>query len=412
MNEDNVVHLRPADDEVAELNRSHAVVLFGDKTAVMRQGKTPDGRPDLTFMPVDHFKNWMSNRSKLLTGPDGKSTQSMPLATYWLHHPQRRQFEGVVFRPEMEVPGYFNLWSGFVVEPRAGSCDRFLAHMHDNICRGDEPIFNWVMGFFADIFQNPGKKKDTSVALRGRQGVGKTKVAEVFGSLLGNHFVSASDPRYVVGRFNKHMLSCLLLCADEGFWAGDKTAEGKMRDLISGKRHPIELKGKEAQWVDNHVRLLVLGNADWVVPAAMDERRFCVLEVGEDHIKDHAYFAAIDEEMDNGGREALLDYLLKFDLSKVNLRKIPDTEALTDPKIASLSVNHAWWLDVLRRGELPNCENNTCLVQQLHESYVRRTDNSGRYRKSTETELGMFLHKMMPALRITRPRSDTNATRP
>ena len=283
------------------------------------------------------------------------------------------------------------------------------------MCRGDEYIFDWVIGFFANIFQHPGEKKDTSLALRGRQGVGKTKVAEVFGSLLGNHYVSASDPRYVVGRFNKHMLSCLLLCADEGFWAGDKTAEGKMRDLISGKKHPIELKGKEAEWVDNHVRLLVLGNAEWVVPAAMDERRFCVLDVGEVHVKDSDYFAAIDEEMDSGGREALLHHLLNFDLTKVNLRKIPDTEALTDQKIASLSVNHAWWLDVLKRGELPNYnddEADTCLVQQLYQSYVHRTDGTGRHRKSTETELGMFLHKIMPELRITRPRDTTSVARP
>jgi len=33
--------------------------------------------------------------------------------------------------------------------------------------------------------------------LRGKQGVGKTKVGEVFASLLGVHFKQVSDPRYV-----------------------------------------------------------------------------------------------------------------------------------------------------------------------------------------------------------------------
>src|SRR5580692_6294262 len=84
---------------------------------------------------------------------------------------------------------------------------------------------------------------------------GKTKVGEVFASLLGVHFKQVSDPRYVVGRFNSHMISLLLLHADEGFWAGDKKAEGRLKDLVTGKTHPIEFKGKEAFWINNYVRL-------------------------------------------------------------------------------------------------------------------------------------------------------------
>ena len=410
MSEDNVVQLRPADDEVAELNKTYAVILLGNQFVVMKQGKTADGKPSRNFMTVGSFENWMGNRVKLLTNPKGE-TKPMPLAKYWLQHPQRRQYDGVIFRPQKEVDGYFNLWTGFAVQPQPGCCDKFLAHVRDNVCRGCDDHYSWVIGFFADVVQKPGEKKDVSLALRGKPGTGKTKVAEVFGGLLGEHYVPVSDPRYVTGRFNGHMLSCLLMCADEGFWAGDKAAEGKIRDMISGKTHPIELKGKESEWVENHMRLLVIGNEEWIVPAAMKERRFCVLDVGEDHIRDHPYFAAIDEEMDNGGRAALLHYLLNFDLTKVDLRKIPDTAALTDQKIASLSVNEQWWLDVLKRGELPGGVGSSCPTQALYESYVRRTDDVGRRRKSMETELGMFLHKLMPELRITRPRTSDGKPR-
>jgi hypothetical protein len=395
MTEDNVVQLRPADDEIAELNKTYAVVNIGEKVAILKQGKTADGRPDLSFMAVSHFETWMRNRSKLLTNPDGKP-KSMALAKYWLEHPQRRQFDGVVFRPLKDVPGYFNLWTGFAVSPRPGCCDKFLAHIKDNICRGSDELFGWVIGFFADIFQNPGDKKDTSLVLRGTQGAGKTKVTEVFGSLLGNHYISVSDPRYVTGRFNKHMLSCLLLVADEGFWAGDHTAASKVRDLISGKKHPIELKGKEAEWVDNHIRLLVIGNADWIVPAGLKERRFATLDVGEDHVQDHAYFAAIDAEMNNGGREALLYHLLNYDLKQINLREIPRTAALVEQQIASLTPDQAWWLDILWRGELPGLfEGGYCDSETLYLHYTRRLEQSGRSRKSMETGLGIFLRKVV-----------------
>jgi hypothetical protein len=162
MTEDNVVQLRPADDEIAELNKTYAVVNIGNQVAILKQGKTADGRPDLSFIAVGHFETWMRNRSKLLTNSRGE-TKPMALAKYWLEHPQRRQFDGVVFRPLKDVPGYFNLWTGFAISPRPGCCDKFLAHIKDNICRGSDELFRWVMGFFADIFQNPGDKKDTSL---------------------------------------------------------------------------------------------------------------------------------------------------------------------------------------------------------------------------------------------------------
>jgi hypothetical protein len=243
-----------------------------------------------------------------------RRSKKVPLAKYWLHHPQRRQYEGIVFAPKREVRNHFNLWHGFAVEPQSGDCSKFLAHIKDNVCRGNEDLLIWVLGWFANIMQHPEGKPGTSLALRGRMGVGKTKVGEVIGSLLGSHYVPVSDPRYITGRFNSHMVSCLLLHADEAFWAGDKQAEGKLKDLITGGSQFIEYKGKEPVRVQNYLRLLVLGNQNWLVPAGFDERRFAVLDVGEDHMQDKPYFAAIDDEMDNGGREALLHFLINFDL--------------------------------------------------------------------------------------------------
>jgi hypothetical protein len=71
-----------------------------------------------------------------------------------------------------------------------------------------------VVGWFAQIVQQPDKKLGISLVIRGRQGTGKTKVGQVFGSLLGPHYVSVSGPRYITGRLHWHMTQCLLLHAD------------------------------------------------------------------------------------------------------------------------------------------------------------------------------------------------------
>jgi len=188
--------------------------------------------------------------------------------------------------------------------------------------------------------------------LRGRQGCGKSTLGEVFGKLLGPHHKIADSPRYLTGQFNSHMEDCLLLQIEEGFWAGDKEALGRLKGLITSSQQMIEGKGRDPVQMDNHVHLLMTSNESWVVPAGMEERRFCVLDVSDAVFQNSEYFAAIWDEMENGGYEAFLQYLMDFDLSAVNLRDIPQTEALFEQKIRGLSAELAWWYQCLQEGEI------------------------------------------------------------
>jgi hypothetical protein len=325
----------------------------------------------------------------------------MPVSKHWLSHPGRRKYQDIGFFPGRDVPSFYNLWRGFAVEPRKGDCSKFLAHLRENVCDDDDDLYAWVIAWFADIFQHPASKCGTSLALRGKQGVGKTKIGEVLEALLGVHYKLVADPRYVTGRFNSHMISLLMLHADEGFWAGDKKAEGKLKDLVTGNRHPIEFKGKEAFWINNYVRLFVTGNQDWQVPAGFEERRFAILDVGDAHQQDHPYFAAIDAKMNAGGREALLYHLLfEVDCSEVNLRQIPHAMALVEQKLETASPEHGWWLDILRRGMLPGYRGekepqNEASSEALYFDYIEHAKKQGVPRRAIETQLGIFLKKVV-----------------
>jgi Family of unknown function (DUF5906) len=386
---------RATDPDVAAMNETYAVVSIGGQVAVMKQYRSSEGKPDFKLLTVSAFHTLLANKHVRRGG------RMVRLPKHWIEHPQRRDYEGLVFAPGRDVPGYYNLWRGFAVEARPGDCSKFLAHLRDNVCRGDEALYRWVVGWLAQIFQQPHEKSGTSLAIRGKQATGKTKVGEVIGSLLGPHFVAVADPRYVTGHFNSHLVSCLLLHTDEAFWAGDHTAEGKIKDLVTGRWQHIEFKGKEPIPVRNFVRLLVTGNPDWVVPAAFEERRFACLEIGEDHLGDHSYFAAIDQEMDNGGREALLHYLLNFDYSDLNLRRIPHTSALLEQKIASMTPERGWWLDLLRSGTLPGDWDGVgeAPSEFLYESFIAHAQRRAVYRRSIETSIGIFLRKAVKGLR-------------
>ena len=336
----------------------------------------------------------------------------MPLGAAWLAHPDRRQYSGIEFAPPgtATTAGYYNLWQGFAVERRPGDCSKFLAHVKDNAARGDEATFKWQMGWWAQIFQQPSIKMETALALRGEQGTGKTKFGEVMGSLIGEpHYHLVASPRYITGQFNSHMASLLVLHADEAFWAGDKKAEGTLKDLISGKTHMLEYKGVDPINVKNFIRLFVSGNLDWMVrwPAfAIGAGRSSTSAKIE--MQDHAYFDAIDHEMNNGGREALLDYLLHFDLSQVNLRVVPKTAALLDQQVESMNSEQSWWFETLMRGELPTRphginETGICEKSALFANYIAHARTKGASYRSSETKLGMFLAKQLGSkLKTTR----------
>src|SRR5262249_9763877 len=170
---------------------------------------------------------------------------------------------------------------------------------------------------------------------------GKSIVGKTIGSLLGHHYLPVSKPELVTGRFNGHLAHCLLLQAEEAFWAGDRAAAGALKDLITNEDLVLEFKGLEPGQVKNYTRVFATSNEDWVVPAGPTARRFAVLDVGENHLGDKPYFAAIAQELNGGGREALLYHLLHFDLTKVELRSVPKTEALLEQKLHTLDPQQA-----------------------------------------------------------------------
>jgi hypothetical protein len=383
----------PSDAIVAELNREYAVVLMSDRPVILKEETEPDG-PPIRLLTVAGFREWLQPQTCIIAG------RTVPVADVWRRSPQRRQYSSLTFAPGTETQDSYNLWRGWGVERRPIGSQHllFLDHILQNVCSGSEEWFAWVMGWFAAIFQRPLEKVGTSLAVRGKQGVGKTIVGETIGHLLGRHYRQVADSRFVTGRFNAHLADALLLHADEAFWAGDHAAAGKLKDLITGDRLPIEFKGKEPVWVRNLIRLFITSNHDWVVPAGMGERRFTVLDVADHRAKDHSYFGNLQAELDNGGYEQLLDYLLTYDITSVPLRHVLNTEALFEQKVASLNSEQQWWLDVLQRGRLPQ--------QGLYAAYVEHAKNVGTSRRSIETQLGLTLRRFVPGLQKVRRQDD------
>jgi len=401
---------RLSDFDIAEINRMYALAIWGGKAVVVNEQPHGPVNDRMRVMSFESMNSWFANRHTEIRTADGK-VKSVNWAKAWHQHHDRRQYDGVEFFPSCDgasgTPNYLNLWRGFSVTPSdAGSCGKFKDHLRVNVCREDDELFRYLIGWMAHLVQRPRNRAGIALVLRGRKGTGKTKVGEVLGSLFAAHYFLIDDARYLTGQFNSHMVSCLLLQADEAMWAGDKTAEGRLKGLITSQVQMIEAKGVDPIRMENRVHVIMTSNEEWVIPASGDERRFCVLDVGSLCERNNQYFAEIDSEMNQGGRERLLYELLTFDLERFNIWDIPQTKALLDQKLGSLSPIDEFWHSRLYSGSLIHGDDiwRTVVARDdLYGEYLRemKSRNMGRARGSAD--FGKRLKKLAPAIRDTRP---------
>jgi len=388
-------------EELYEMNKKHAVVMRGGKCSIMNHVTDPfTGSADINFSATADFKAFYGNKKISLDGANLK------LADFWLEHPLRREYHGIVFSPEKDVPGYFNTWQGFPVKPMKGDCSLFLEHIRENISSGNADIYNYVVGWMADVVQNPSKLLGTSIVLRGKQGTGKGVLVNQFGALFGKHYVHLNNSKHLTGNFNAHLSEAILVFADEAFWAGDKGAEGSLKALITEPTQLMEKKGLDAVIVKNHVHLMVATNSAWAVPAGFEERRFLVLDVGDKRQQDTEFFKAVTYQMDNGGREALLELLLNYDLKGKDLRKLPQTKALLETKILSMSPVEKFWYEKLQNGALDNTKDDwhdgLIATSTFLADYSVFASGIGAKNRAFEVDFGRQIRKLVPEMEKVR----------
>jgi hypothetical protein len=162
----------------------------------------------------------------------------------------------------------------------------------------------------------------------------------------------------------------------------------------------------------NMTHILMASNSAWVVPATTDERRFCVMDVSDIHLQDDEYFDRLNAQMEAGGLAAMLHDLLHHDLSRFNIRQVPQTEALADQKRHSLDSLHRWWLTVLQRGFVWRSRHGHPLftnwddfvtTELLHRSYLQWCNETRESWPMNRVQLGGLMKGLYPSGRPRTP---------
>ena len=325
--------------------------MVGSKIRILYETINAEDTPEVQFLSIFDFKTLYFNKRISNPNYNGKQGQSktIPLADAWLSSPKRCEYQEVIFDPQLDDNKFYNLYRGLAYEPIQGDWSLYKAHLLKNICSNNMFHFDWLMAWMARIVQYPGgEKPGTAIVLQGLRGVGKGVFVEIFGKIFGHHYRLVTKQSQVTGRFNSHLQDCILLYLDEAFFAGDKSSAGVLKSLITADNHLVELKGKDAFTVSNHVNCIIASNSDWVVSVGRNERRFLVLNVADTYIQNHNYFKVISEQMfKEDGISAMLYDLLALDITKFNLREAPKTEGLLDQLIYNFSSFQKFWFEIL-----------------------------------------------------------------
>jgi hypothetical protein len=387
-----------ADPKLDDLNNRFAVVesVNGKCRIIEEQWDESLNRSRLVMQTFEDFRNRYCN-IKIGAGTNSRGEEvEIPIGHWWCSHPQRRQYDRIIFLPGSQTEKSYNMWRGFGCEPAAGNCDLFLSHIRENICCGEDAKYNYLISWMANAVQNPASPGQVAVCMKGDQGTGKGFFAQTFGGLFGRHFLQVVNAKHLTGNFNSHLRDVCVLFADEAVFAPDRSHASVLKTLVTEERIVIELKGIDAESFPNYIHLIMASNDHFVVPAGIGERRFFVVEVSNAHKDDHTYFEAISAQLDSGGREALLHMLQNMNLEEFNVRDFPKTKELQGQKNFGMGTEDSWFSEKLRDGRLlpEHDEWRTEITEaEFYHDYILFCQSSSSFRKMTRENLLNILRK-------------------
>jgi len=365
------------------LNDRYFLAFHNGKMRVLEEHLDAKGNFELLSLSDKDFKLRHGNR--MIQPPWCDSP--VPIGAYWLRWKHRRTYDSVVFYPGQldanQLAAFYNLWKGFEVKGVPGSFPKIEYHLKQIWCRGNEEHYRYLITWFAHLIQYPQEKPGVALVIKGGKGTGKSTIFEgIFERILGRMYSKIDKGSQVTGKFNAHQRAKLLLVLEEAIWAGDKQAEGALKSMITEKRTMYEPKGVDAFEEDSYVRLAFVSNEKRAVPASADERRFFSLHVSDEKKNDHAYFAALRNEIDTGGVEAFMHYLETFTFDRKDVMTPPLTSALFEDIYEGFSVFEKWAYELLHLEDTNEHSgirwNGKVPTADLYEHYLNWIEETGK----------------------------------
>jgi len=309
--------------------------------------------PDRLFITLQDLRARVADEIVLA----GVSTRGEPqfVAAFdaWHGDCRKRKFHEIVFTRKPIRPDQFNLFSDFGVKPSdAGEegCRLILQHILEVVCAGDANAAKAFIHLVAWQLQHIGKPSRIITVLFSEQHqTGKGLILEhVLLPIFGAHGFMTHTEDTGLGRFNDTLRGRGYLFLDEAAFARNRQLADRIKGYAAAHTLAIEGKGLPVTQIPSGLNLYLATNHREIAHVEQADARFWILSVAEHRYGDHAYFADVLHEIENGGLSAFLGLLLVRDVSAfIPQRDVPrDNAALVQAKAASRNpVDVTCWLE-------------------------------------------------------------------
>jgi hypothetical protein len=227
---------------------------------------------------------------------------------------------------------------------------KFINHIREVVCGGDEKVFKYVCQWFAKLVQIPDAKIRTALVLFSRQGAGKNDAfTNILCELVGYSVKQLTNMDDIVGSFNAVLENHKLIVCDE---LNDSQASkylnmDALKGVITGISFRLNEKGLRKRTADNFANFIFSSNnRDAIRIDNHDGRyvfvdmsdKYCSKRDGVDNPLSKPYFDELFKEIDTSGFcDNLLTYFMKVDISDFVAEAIPETQSRKDAQEFSKS---------------------------------------------------------------------------
>ena len=264
--------------------------------------------------------------------------------------PETVCYAGVEFNPRGTTDSYLNLWEGPTVVSEEGSWSLIQVFLYDIICAGDWDSYLYLIHYLAHALHRPEEKPGVMIILIGGQGIGKGTVGRILQRIWSATYIQVNNIDAVIGTFNAVLERAYIVFMDEALFAGNRRGTDELKSTVTEPIIQISEKYQPSRQIRSHHRFIAATNADHFKNTERDDRRDFTLRVSDARKGDLAYWTTLNDEIENGGVEAMVYDLLQMDLSDFNVRNKPNTKELVEQKIHSLDPIQRWWHDKLYCG--------------------------------------------------------------
>tara|TARA_B100001939_G_scaffold142023_1_gene122876 strand:+ start:2346 stop:4607 length:2262 start_codon:yes stop_codon:yes gene_type:complete len=255
----------------------------------------------ITFTPKN-FKEAYYDMTYEGINKNGEIENKAFIEKYMKANPNMRKYIDIDTYPDKSKcpSNHYNLWRDFDVEKITEYEEdtkglEFILNHIKILCNNDTLVYEYVLDYFAHMFQRPHEKPGKFILFVSLQGTGKSLLFQLLTNMLGEEKVLETPipERDVWGNHNSRMMNSYLVNIEELKFLSSKGSEGIFKNYITGNTMIINPKGKDQINITSYHRFIGSMNpedSDIPIKSVEGDRRNLLIRCSDEKKGDIAYF--------------------------------------------------------------------------------------------------------------------------